>query len=108
MVAGFTSFSAQLADKYGRLFTTRLSLIGAALGHAIQSVSYFPICWWLPWPSRFIAGYSNAIFLVACVTYISEISPLTIRGKLSVTLGLGFNLGAVLGGTLGMEVVLGK
>ncbi len=102
------AFAAQITDRIGRVPAIRLCLTMAVFGHTIQALGHIPHCWWLLFAGRLLIGASNGFFPICCATFISEISPLRSRGRMVVTIMIGFVLGSVFGNILGMDVVLGK
>ncbi|XP_055930154.1 glucose transporter type 1-like isoform X2 [Argiope bruennichi] len=96
-----------IANKFGRkgglLVNNILGIIGAALmgsskiSHSIEILVV----------GRFIIGVNCGINTALVPMYLSEISPLTLRGGLGTVNQLGITIGLLLSQVLGIEAILG-
>ncbi|GBM55609.1 Glucose transporter type 1 [Araneus ventricosus] len=105
MVGGL--FGGSLANKFGRkgglLVNNVFGIVGAALmgsskiSHSIEILIV----------GRFIIGINCGINTALVPMYLSEISPLTLRGGLGTVNQLGITIGLLLSQVLGIEAILG-
>lgn len=91
-----------LSDKFGRRPVLLLSLAGAMVDYLIMAISPF---FWVLAIGRMIAGITSASMAVASA-YVTDITPEAQRaqrfGLLGAFMGVGFIIGPVLGGALGI------
>ena len=98
----FAPVLGSLSDQVGRRPVLLVSLLGAGLDYALLA---FAPTLWLLFVGRIIAGVTAASFTVANA-YIADVSPPEKRaqnfGMIGAAFGLGFIVGPLLGGTLGV------
>ncbi|GFV12586.1 glucose transporter type 1 [Trichonephila clavipes] len=105
MIGGLIGGS--IANKFGRkgglLVNNALGIIGAALmgsSKISQSIEILVV-------GRLIIGMNCGINTALVPMYLSEISPLTLRGGLGTVNQLGITIGLLLSQVLGIEAILG-
>uniref|UniRef100_A0A914ZE52 Major facilitator superfamily (MFS) profile domain-containing protein n=1 Tax=Panagrolaimus superbus TaxID=310955 RepID=A0A914ZE52_9BILA len=104
----FGSFSIKfLTEKLGRkgaliatFFTNIISLLLAILSYFITAFELYVF-------SRIILGFSNAASLAICPLYLSEISPIHLRGRIGMSTGIAVQFGSVFGSFIAMSQFLG-
>jgi MFS transporter, DHA1 family, tetracycline resistance protein len=91
-----------LSDRFGRRPIVLASLFGFGLDYVFMAVA--PTIWWL-FLSRVIAGIMGASFTTGAA-YIADVSPPERRaqnfGLIGAAFGVGFILGPLIGGVLGV------
>ncbi len=99
----FAPVLGALSDRFGRRPVLLISLFGLGVDFLIQG--FAPNIWWL-FVGRILAGIMGASFTTANA-YIADISTDETRarnfGFVGMMFGLGFTIGPVLGGFLGLD-----
>ena len=96
-----------IADKFGRrnglVFTQFISIIGAMLGVFCKPFNSFEMLF----ISRLFVGFSSGLHTVLVSLYVSEISPIYMRGSAGVLCTLANTFGLLSSMVLGLEEFLG-
>ncbi|VDD96559.1 unnamed protein product [Enterobius vermicularis] len=96
-----------LSNLIGRRMAMFINLIFAVIAGVLFLLAYFCKCWYLLFPGRFLIGINSGISTTAGITYITELSPINLRGMLGSTHQLFVTLGILISNILSFEFIFG-
>ncbi|XP_023234296.1 glucose transporter type 1-like [Centruroides sculpturatus] len=105
MVGGIIGGS--IADKFGRKNGLLLNNIMGIIGAALMSLSKISRSFELLIIGRLIIGFNCGLNTAVVPMYLSEVSPLTMRGGLGTVNQLGVTIGLLMSQVLGIQAILG-